>query len=212
MNGDQVFMFYNAGNSIKHAILSSKSPNTDIAHVMLVLKAVGTETNLILGRVMGKPFFNNAHYVFGLDWNVTNNEEFAVSFLLAMDHGLDLTAKLFIIDADSKMLLYSVSLRSQPMQRQVVVNPKPSSRLTPLIPPNPPYVLRCQETEEEFRVVINPRKIKLQSCKGILFLPFKIVYFSFLIIKYFCIRLCHLHRLWVCNSSIGSKTAHRPPD
>lgn len=59
------------------------------------------------------------------------------------------------------------------MQRKVLTNHNPQSNHnqlahpTPPIPPNPVFNLRCQELEEEYKMVITLPRIKFQSAKGI---------------------------------------------
>ena len=118
-----------------------------------------------MGQILGDDFFSDANFVFNLIWKETN-DEFAVSFLLPKDQSGNSTAKLFVIDADTKKLMYSVSLRAQTMQRKIVTNPNQGRFVRHSILSNPSIAVRCQESEDEYQLNIDTRKIKLQSSEG----------------------------------------------
>ena len=124
---------------------------------------------------MDEEFYSNAHQLYNLKWKGT--KDFAASFLLAKDNGLNSTTKFFIIDTTNQMIVYTTSLRSQSMQRQVVMNTK-SCRLarphTP-IPSNPEYTIRCQESQEEYKLVVVLRHIKIQSLRGNFYIGFHVL-------------------------------------
>jgi len=160
MTGEEVLLFYTNDEDIRKAIL-----NFSISFVQFVLKSMGGKTRYRTGEVLDENFFSDAHFAFNLNWEGTD-DEFVVSFLLPKDQSRNSTAKLFVIDADTKKLLYSVSLRAQSMQRQVVTNPNPRRFVRPSILSNPSIAVRCQESEDEYQLNIDTRKIKLQSSEG----------------------------------------------
>ena len=117
------------------------------------------------GQIVDDDFFSDAHFVFNLNWKETN-DDFVVSFLSAKDHSRNSTTKLFVVDRNTKKLLYSVSLRAQSMQRQVVTNPNPRRSVRPSNPSNSSIVVRCQESEDEYELTVAVLQIPLKSSKG----------------------------------------------
>ena len=110
--------------------------------------------------------FSGTHKVFNLNWKNENSGEFAVSFLLPKNHGLDSTTHLFVIDPIYKILLFYVSLTAKSMQSEVITNPHLFQFTPPLTQSNSPHVIRCYEENEGYVLDIGMRKIKLQSSKG----------------------------------------------
>ena len=152
MEGKQVLLFYNNSSDVSKAILDSlKDHGCDKLCVNIVLKPVCHKTRHRLGQTVSEDFFSDAHYVFNLNWK--DLSEFSVSFLLAKNHGLDSTI-FFIVDKDNMTILYSTSLTSQSMQRKVVTNPNPRPLLQHRNVSNDLFDLRCQETEDQYKLKI----------------------------------------------------------
>ena len=165
MEGKQVLLFYSNTSNIRDAIVNARNKSTDVSRVMFVLKPTNTDNSNRPGRIVGKSFYSNAHCVFHLNWKDSNTEDLTASFLLAKDYDLHPSTELFLIDAESKILLYSTSLTS--MQRKVLNNRWPSRRaLPPSLPSNPSLIVCCQESEEDFKLDFDLRRVKLQSSKG----------------------------------------------
>ena len=169
MNGKEVVLYCTNDENMRQAILSVKEKVLEFSVVRFVLKSVGTQNRYRPGQPVDEDFLSNIHAVFNLNWNEPNDLVF--SFLLAKDYGLDVTTKLFVLNlsSSSSKILYSVSLRSQSMQKKVVINPN-SQRLA-IHPPTsnpsiPEYTIRCQESEKEYKLDIFLRRIKIKSLKG----------------------------------------------
>ena len=167
IEGKEVLLFYNNSNKMRDVLRSAKILCTDLGLVKIVLKPIVTESHYNLGRSVSKNFFNDAHCVFNLNWKDSSADDFAVSFLLAKDHGLDSTTHLLILDSESQTLLHFTSLTSQALRPKLVVNPNPSRRsFSPSNVSNPVYSLRCQESEDEYTLDVGMRKAKFRSPKG----------------------------------------------
>ena len=165
MTGEEVLLFYTNDEDIRKAIFNEKSEVLELSHVQFVLKSMDGKTRYRTGEVLDENFFSDTHFAFNLNWEGTD-DEFAVSFLLPKDQSRNSTAKLFVIDADTKKLLYSVSLRAQSMQRQVVTNPNPRRVVRPSILSNPSIAVRCQESEDEYELTVDVLQIQLKSSQG----------------------------------------------
>ena len=167
MNGEEVFLYYTTDEKMRDAIFSIKQPLTEMANVQFSLIEIENENRYRPGQTADEDFLRRSQGVYNLNWNV---DEFAVSFLLAKNHRLSSSTQFFICNGDESKILYSTSLRSKTMQRKVVTNPNPR-RLT-----NPQYkplsVFRCQESEEDYQVVVVSRRIKIRSLQGIFNLLF----------------------------------------
>ena len=165
MTGEEVLLFFTTDEEMRQAILNEKSEVLELTQVQFVLKPMDGKTRYRTGQIVGDDFFSDAHFVFNLNWKETN-DEFAVSFLLPKDQSRNSTTKLFVIDRNTKKLLYSVSLRAQSMQRKVLTNLNPHRSVRLSNPPNPSIVVRCQESEDEYALTIDMRQFKLQSSDG----------------------------------------------
>ena len=177
MNGEEVLLFYTTDKNMRDAILSETWPDIGISYVGFALKPVETKTRYRPGQIVDEDFYSDAHCVSNLNWKESN--DFAVSFFLAKNHRFGSTLKLFAIDYGSNRLLYSTSLTSQSMQRQVVINPNPRQFSRPPSNPSihPLQILSCQESDEDYKLVVRTRKIKLQSLEGILLAVYNHVLF-----------------------------------
>ena len=171
MKGEEVHVYYTTDQNMWQAILSAKHSVFDASHVQFVLKPIDIKTRYRLGQTVDDEFFSNAHVVYNLKWK--ESTEFAASFLLVKDHRLESTPQFFIINCSSKLLLYSTSLNSQSILRQVVTNSNPRQLARPPSnSPNPAYKICCQESEDEYKLVIDTRPIKLQSSRGNIFFKY----------------------------------------
>ena len=165
MNGDEVLLFFITDEDMRKAILNEKSQVFETSHVQFVLKSMDGKTRYRTGQILGADFFSDAHFVFNLNWKETN-DDFVVSFLSAKDHSRNSTTKLFVVDRNTKKLLYSVSLRAQSMQRQVVTNPNPHRSVRASNPSNPSIGVRCQESEDEYELIVDVLQTQLKSSQG----------------------------------------------
>ena len=165
MNGEEVLLFYTTDEDMRKAILKEKSQVLELSQVQFVLKSMDGKTRYRTGQILDDDFFSDAHFVFNLNWK-QSDDEFAVSFLSPKDHSRNSTTKLFVINEETKKLLYSVSLRAQSMQRQVVTNPNPRRSVRPSNPPNPSIAVRCQESEDEYELTVDVLQIQLKSSQG----------------------------------------------
>ena len=166
MKGDQVLLFYNNNSEMRDAIL--KNQTTELICVQFILKEVGTRSHYRLDQTVNKDFFLNTHQVLNLNWKDSNADvdTFAVSFLLSKDHALNSATHLFIIDPGHKTLLYSTKLMAKSMQKELVTNLSPRRFAPPSAQSNLHRIVRCQESEEEYKILVDLRRIKLTRSAG----------------------------------------------
>ena len=166
MKGDQVLLFYNNNSEMRDAIL--KNQTTELICVQFILKEVGTRSHYRLDQTVNKDFFLNTHQVLNLNWKDSNADvdTFAVSFLLSKDHALNSATHLFIIDPGHKTLLYSIKLMAKSMHRELVTNLSPRRFAPPSAQSNLHRIVRCQESEEEYKILVDLRRIKLTRSAG----------------------------------------------
>lgn len=157
-------MFHNSDENMRDQIFSS-IPVTSrgcIVGVQFLLNQTSKRIHYRPGQVMDENFFFNAHHIFNLNLKHSEKNELNVSYLLPTDHGLNLTTRLYAIGFKTKMLLYSTNLMSNLMQQKVVVNPSPRRFLRPSNPlESNACDLRCQESDEDFKLTIVLREVKL---------------------------------------------------
>ena len=169
MNGEEVWLYYTTDENILDAILSAKDPVDEISNIKFMLFSCSSQTNLRPGQIVDGNFIYNSTVVYNLNWKDLKVEEFVVSFLLTKDHNLNSNTHLFVMDVRCNKILYSTSLRSQSVQRRRLTNPNPRRFPQTSNPPIPAYSVRCQESEDDYKLVINTRQIKLKSSRGIHF-------------------------------------------
>ena len=104
-------------------------------------------------------FFSDTQAVYNLRWNEPN--DFVFSFLLSKNHGLDKkTTKLFVLDCQTKKILYSINLSAKSMKRQLITNTNQTR--FPLVkhPSNQTLPVLCQEGEDKYFLLIERPKIQ----------------------------------------------------
>ena len=165
MNGEEVLLFYTTDEKIRDAILSVKDPMIATSFVQFVLKATGTKTNYRPGRMVDDDFFSDARPVFNLNWkNPAKSDDFVISFFLTKDHHLGSSTPFFLIDDIRDEVLYSTKLMSQSIQRKEVTNRNARRLSRPFNPSvNQPFTVRCQESKEEYKLVIDKPRNSLQG-------------------------------------------------
>ena len=167
LKGQQVLLFYSDRNDLRDSIHRGKL-ESDFIHVKLVIKSdyQGYSPGQSLGQQSA-----DEHHVFNLNWN--RSEKLIISFLLAKDHGLDLTKTYLIAVDPSRKILFSIRLTD--WEPKMVVNPNPFAAVT-----QPPCyddedaigiggleVIRCFELEDAYLLDVGIQEGKFASSNGI---------------------------------------------
>ena len=161
MNGQEVLLYYIIDRKMLEAILKVKDEDLEVSYVQFILKPTDPSTNYRKGQVIDdatmSKFFSDTQAVYNLRWNEPN--DFVFSFLLSKNHGLDKkTTKLFVLDCQTKKILYSINLSSKSMQRQLITNTNQTR--FPLVqhPSNQTLPVLCQEGEDKYFLLIERTK------------------------------------------------------